>query len=137
MQCQIWRFQLKNTLNLSHKKRINIKESATLFFKTTLFFLRSFDVVYHMFQCIKQTFHKNNKCIQVKLEKEMWCQIMRFPLINTLKLSRKKKNNSRNPQQCSSKLLCFKCPSVCLSVCSPLRYRLFAPTSQSQMSKKF
>ena len=35
MFCQIWRFQLRNTLKLSHKKKRNFNQSTTLFFKTT------------------------------------------------------------------------------------------------------
>ena len=52
----------QNNLKSAHKKNKNDKESATLFFKTTLFFLQSFDIVFHMFKCINQTFHENNKC---------------------------------------------------------------------------
>ena len=74
MWCQIWQFQLRNTQKSSRKKKKYFKESATLFFKTTLFFLRSFDVVFHMFKCINQTFNKNKKNVAgIKVEKEMWC----------------------------------------------------------------
>ena len=62
MWCQIQRFHLRNTLKLARKKKKNVKESATLFFKTTLFFSRSFDLIFHMFKCINQTFHQNRKC---------------------------------------------------------------------------
>ena len=37
MLCQIWQFQLRNTLKLSPKKKRNFKKSTTLFFKTTFF----------------------------------------------------------------------------------------------------
>ena len=77
MWCQIWRFQLRNTLILSRKKFFSSSRNPR--------FLRSFDVVFHMFRCINQTFHKTSKLAGVKLEKEMWCYIMLFPLINTLK----------------------------------------------------
>ena len=37
MLCQIWQFQLRNTLQLSHKKEINFNQSTILFVKTMLF----------------------------------------------------------------------------------------------------
>ena len=50
MWCQIWRFYLRNTLKSAPKENKNVKESATLFFKTMLFFftdfLRRFSHVY-------------------------------------------------------------------------------------------
>ena len=62
MFCQIWRFQLRNTLKLSHKKKRNFNQSTTLFFKTTSILLRRFDVVFYMFMGIKKTFNKNKNC---------------------------------------------------------------------------
>ena len=61
MFCQIWRFQLRNTLKLSHKKKRNFNQSTTLFFKTTSILLRHFDVVFYMFMGIKKTFNENKK----------------------------------------------------------------------------
>ena len=56
------------------QEKKNVKESAKLFFKTMLLFLRSFDVVFHMFKYINQTFHQNKKCSwEKKLENKMWC----------------------------------------------------------------
>ena len=66
MLCQIWQFQLRNTLKLSPKKKINFNKSTTLFFKTTLFFLRHFDVVFHMFMVIKKTFYQYKNCSSYK-----------------------------------------------------------------------
>ena len=41
------------------QEKEKFKESPTVFF--SLVFLRSFDVVFHMFRCINQTFHQNKK----------------------------------------------------------------------------
>ena len=37
-------------------------------FQNYVAFLRSFDVVFHMFKCINQTFHKNKQCSWDKTE---------------------------------------------------------------------
>ena len=105
MWCQIWRFQLRNTIKFKRKKKKNFKEAATMFFKTMFFFcffLWSFDVVFYMFRSTNQTFHKK-KIAGITLEKEMWCQIMQFPLGNTLKLSGNKKKKIKE-----SKTVFFK-----------------------------
>ena len=59
-------FPLRNTIKLSRKKKEKFKESQTVFFR---FFLQSFDVVFHTFRWINQTFHQNkNKNDGIKLE---------------------------------------------------------------------
>ena len=55
MWCHFWRFNLRNTLKLARKKKKNVKESATLFFKTTLFFFHR--VLTSFFTCSVQ--HSN------------------------------------------------------------------------------
>ena len=52
-------FSSRNSLKLSRKKKKNVKESVTLFFKTTEFteYWRCFS----FFNCINQTFHQK-KC---------------------------------------------------------------------------
>ena len=55
---QIWRFQLRNTLKLSHKKKRNFNQSTHYFSKLRCF-LKRFDVVFHMFMGIKKTFNQN------------------------------------------------------------------------------
>ena len=58
---QIWRFQLRNTLKLSHKKKRNFNQSTHYFSKLRCF-LKRFDVVFHMFMGIKKTFNQNKNC---------------------------------------------------------------------------
>ena len=53
------RFPLRNTLKSSRKKKKNSRNPNSVFFLR--FFLRSFDIVFHMFRCINQTFHQNKK----------------------------------------------------------------------------
>ena len=55
---QIWRFQLRNTLKLSHKKKRNFNQ-FTHYFSKLRCFLKRFDVVFHMFMGIKKTFNQN------------------------------------------------------------------------------
>ena len=55
MLWQIWRFQLRNTLKLSPKKKRNFNKSTKL---QNYVFLWHFDVVFHMFMVIKKTFNQ-------------------------------------------------------------------------------
>ena len=54
MLCQIWQFQLRNTLKLSPKKKRNFKKSTTLFFKTTSFFTAFWRCVSHVYDHKKE-----------------------------------------------------------------------------------
>ena len=55
-------FPLRNTPKIVTQEKEKFKESPTVFFKTMLyFFLQSFDIVFHMFRCINQTFHHDKK----------------------------------------------------------------------------
>ena len=124
MWCQIWRFHLKNTLKSARKKKKNVKESATLFFKTALFFYGVFTT---FCTCLGTSIRPSmitKNIAGIKLEKKMWCQIMRFLLRNTLKSSRKKQKKSRNPQQCFSKL----CPFLRSFDVVSYRFRCINPT---------
>ena len=60
MWCQIIKFSLRNTLKLSRKKKKKSRNPQQCFSKLRRF-LRSFDVVFHMFRCIQQTSHQNKK----------------------------------------------------------------------------
>ena len=62
MLCQIWKFEVRNTIKFLPNKKRNFKKSTTLFFKTTLFFLQHFDVVFHMLLVIKKAFNRYKKC---------------------------------------------------------------------------
>ena len=108
MLCQIWQFQLRNTLKLSQKKKRNFKKSSTLFFKTKSFFLRHFDVVFHMFMVIKNTFNQYKNCTFNKtgegnVVSDLAISPQKYPKIG----KKEKRKMSRNLRNCFSKLLCF------------------------------
>ena len=58
MCCQIWQFQLRNTLKLSGKKKKYVEESTTLFFKTMFFFYR---VLMSFFTCLSAQIRPSTK----------------------------------------------------------------------------
>ena len=62
MWCQIWQFHLRNTLKSACKKNKKCQGICNTVFHNYVVFLRSFDVVFHMFGCINKTFHQNKKC---------------------------------------------------------------------------
>ena len=63
MFCQIWQFQLRNTLKLSQRRKEISRNPQHSFSKLRcFFFLRHFDVVFHMFMAIKKTFNWYKSC---------------------------------------------------------------------------
>ena len=75
----------------------------TLFFKTTLFFLKRFDVVFHMFMGIKKTFNQNKNCSLDKtgegnVVSDLAISPQKYPKIGT----QEEQKMSRNLQHCFS-----------------------------------
>jgi len=99
---QIWRFQLRNTLKLSHKKTRNFNQSTHYFSKLRCF-LKRFDVVFHMFMGIKKTFNQNKNCSLDKTGEgnevsDLAISPQKYPKIGT----QEEQKMSRNLRHCFS-----------------------------------